>query len=147
MSIRSATPRDIKQISLLVTSLAHFYLNNSENNIPDWLSNTLTQKAFLTRIRSDEYVNFVYERQEKIIAYISIKKPNHLYHLFVSEHFQGKGIARLLWQHILNTGQYSTFTLRSSVYAIPIYKRFGFCEIGSLDTKDGVCFQSMELKF
>ncbi len=147
MSIRQATEADVIEVSSLVKSLAHFYLSEPENELPAWLSQTLTENAFLERLSNGGYTNFVYEQNNKIIGYISLKKPNHLYHLFVLEQFQGRGISRLLWEHVKNSGQYGSFTLRSSVYAVPIYKRFGFCEFGQIGTKDGVSFQPMELKF
>lgn len=147
MSIRQATEADVIEVSGLVKSLAHFYLDEPENELPAWLSQTLTEKAFSERLSSSGYKNFVYEQNNKIIGYISLKKPNHIYHLFVLEQFQGKGISRLLWEHVKNSGQHASFTLRSSVYAVPIYKRFGFCESGKIGTKDGVSFQPMELNF
>ena len=146
MAIRQASEADVVQISELVKSLAHYYLDELEAKLPAWLANTLTDQAFFTRITSSAYVNFVYEKQGVIIGYIAIKKPNHLYHLFVSEQFQGNGISRLLWEYVISNGQYSSFTLRSSIYAIPIYKKFGFIESGSIGKKDGVSFQPMELK-
>jgi predicted GNAT family N-acyltransferase len=42
--------------------------------------------------------------------------------------------------------QSNRFTLRSSLYAVPIYKRFGFSESGPVGTKDGISFQPMELR-
>ena len=147
MSIRQATEADAIKLSRLVKSLAHFYLDEPESELPIWLSQTLTENAFSERLSSDSYTNFVYEKNNKIIGYISLKKPNHLYHLFVLEQFQGKGLSRLLWEHVKNSGQHSSFTLRSSIYAVPVYKRFGFCESGQVGTKDGVSFQPMELNF
>ncbi len=147
MSIRQATEVDVIEVSSLVKSLAHFYLDEPENELPTWLSQTLTENAFSERFSNSGYTNFVYEQNNKIIGYISLRKPNHLYHLFVLEKFQGKGISRSLWEHVKNSGQHDSFTLRSSIYAIPIYKRFGFCESGQIGTKDGVSFQPMELNF
>jgi predicted N-acetyltransferase YhbS len=147
MSIRQATEADVIEVSTLVKSLAHFYLDEPENELPAWLSQTLTEKAFTERLSNGGYTNFVYEQNNKIIGYIALKKPNHLYHLFVLEQFQGKGISRLLWEYVKNSGQHASFTLRSSVYAVPIYKRFGFCESGQIGMKDGVSFQPMELNF
>lgn len=78
MSIRQATEADVIEVSGLVKSLAHFYLDEPENELPAWLSQTLTEKAFSERLSSSGYKNFVYEQNNKIIGYISLKKPNHL---------------------------------------------------------------------
>jgi len=146
MSIRLATEDDVANLSCLVKSLAHFYLDEPKNPLPPWLSQTLTEDAFSERLLSAEFINVVYEQKQKLIGYIALKKPNHLYHLFVSEEFQGKGISRLLWEYIKQMSQQSVFSLRSSVNAVPVYKRFGFLESGPMGLKDGVSFQPMELK-
>ncbi|WP_204378398.1 GNAT family N-acetyltransferase [Agaribacterium haliotis] len=74
-----------------------------------------------------------------------LKKPNHLHHLFVSEEFQGNGISRILWQHVQQHVKCDSFTLRSSIYAVPVYKKFGFTESAAVQTKGGISFQPMEL--
>jgi len=145
--IRQAAPTDAIQIAQLVTSLAHFYLDKPQDKLPAWLSETLTEGAFAERLSSNEYRNTVYLVDGKIVGYISIKNPSHLYHLFVSEQYQGKGIARLLWNHVLKTDQYSTMTVRSSKHAIPVYKQLGFVESAPIGVKDGISFQPMVLKF
>lgn len=146
MSIRRASQTDIEQIARLVRSLASYYLDNPNSALPSWLEETLTEEAFKTRVSSSDYLNFVYEDGGSVVGYISVKQSGHLYHLFVSEKYQGKGISRLLWDHILKNSECKTFSARSSLYAIPIYKRFGFYESGTIETKDGVSFQPMELR-
>ncbi|TBR41613.1 GNAT family N-acetyltransferase [Marinomonas agarivorans] len=145
MSIRRATKEDAEKLSDLVKSLAHFYLDHSTDELPQWLTDTLTSDAFVKRLASKEYINFIYEQDSDIAGYISLKKPNHIYHLFVSEQYQGNGISRLLWNHAKSSVAATSFTLRSSVYAIPIYKRFGFVESDAIGTKDGISFQPMKL--
>lgn len=145
MNIREATQSDIPQISALVKSLAHYYLDGAKAQLPVWLADTLTDDAFLSRVSSEEYVNFLCEIDSEVVGYIAVKAPNHLYHLFVAEPFQGQGISRILWEHVLSHKQYDSFSLRSSLYAVPVYKRFGFIESGEVGTKDGVSFQPMVL--
>lgn len=143
MDIRQATPIDARPISSLVKSLAHYYLDDADNDLPEWLANTLTEDAFLQRINSSEYNNFLCEQDGQVIGYGSMKKPNHLYHLFVAEAFQGKGISRKLWEQLIAEESNATYTLRSSIFAIPVYERFGFKAVGERGTKDGVSFQPM----
>lgn len=145
MSIRAAIHADVPTISSLVTSLAYYYLDDRERAIPLWLEDTLTQDAFLARLSDADYMNFVFEVSGSIAGYISVKHPGHLYHLFVAEAFQGKGISRSLWEHVRNQSQCRSFSVRSSMHAVPVYKRFGFLEAGPVGTKDGVSFQPMEL--
>ena len=146
MSIRLATEKDVSRIADLVASLAPYYLDESLKELPLWFSDSLSASAFSVRISSSEYMNFVFEEAGAIAGYISLKGKSHLYHLFVSKEYQGKGIARLLWQHAKECSQANSFFLRSSLYAVPIYKRFGFVESGPPGTKDGISFQPMELQ-
>jgi len=144
MSIRKASITDIPQMADLAKSLAHYYLNDPSRELPAWFADTLTYEAFASRLSSTEYFNFVYEVDGSLMAYISINRNGHLYHLFVAEQFQRKGISRLLWECAKESCQCNSYSLRSSLYAIPVYKRFGFTESGPVGTKDGVSFQPME---
>ena len=75
-----------------------------------------------------------------------MKAGNHLHHLFVDEAHQGKGIARYLWQEIMERCPSDEYSLRSSIFAIPVYKKFGFSESGDLSEKEGIQFQPMSLQ-
>ncbi len=146
MSIRVANKYDVSNICSLVSSLSHFYLESCEMELPNWFAETLTTEAFLSRIQSDEYLNFVYEVQGEVVGYLALKGNSHLYHLFVSESYQGKGISRCLWSHAITKCIAEIYTLRSSLFAVPIYKKFGFKVVGEAGEKDGIGFQPMELR-
>ena len=75
-----------------------------------------------------------------------MKRSSHLFHLFVSEKYQGKGLARELWGFASNVCVSNIYTLRSSLYAVPVYRKFGFIESGVAGEIDGIGFQPMELR-
>jgi len=144
MSIRQATTNDAEHIRSLVASLSHFYLEDKEALLPEWLAATLTIDEFVKRINSEEYSCFIYENNGNIVGYIAIKGANHVYHLFVADGYQGKGIARALWQHAMHSCVSDHYTVRSSLFAVPVYIKFGFKESGPIAEKDGMWFQPME---
>ncbi|RKF19776.1 GNAT family N-acetyltransferase [Alginatibacterium sediminis] len=146
MFIRVAQKGDAHQISHLIKSLSHFYLNKPNTDLPSWLTDTLTKSAILKRIGSDEFSNFVCESSGEIIGYIAMKGNDYLYHLFVSKMHQGKGISRKLWRYATQICVSDVYTLRSSLFAVPVYKKFGFIEVGSAGEKDGIGFQLMTLQ-
>ena len=146
MSIRVAVKNDVVKISNLVASLSHFYLKDAKDPLPLWFDKTLTKDAFLERVAGAEYSNFVYETDDEIIGYISIKGSSHLFHLFVDEKHQGKGISRKLWEFATNVCASEVYTLRSSLFAVPVYRKFGFIESDVAGEKDGIGFQPMELR-
>ena len=157
MSIRIAHAEDVKEIATLVRSLSHYYLPQkissaqdsstkslSAKSLPSWLLSTLTEEQFLQRINSAEYSNYVYCIDDEIVGYIAMKESSHLYHLFVSEAYQDNGIANRLWKHIGKNCSVEKYTVRSSLYAVPVYKKWGFVETDSIKEKDGIRFQAME---
>ncbi|MFN3988152.1 MAG: GNAT family N-acetyltransferase, partial [Rhodocyclaceae bacterium] len=99
MSIRKADSGDAPKLRSLVVDLSRFYLRDPDATPPDWLASSLSEVDFVGRLAGDDYYNYVYELNSELVAYISIKRPNHVYHLFVAASHQGKGIARLLWEH------------------------------------------------
>ena len=146
MSIRKALKEDAEKINNLVTSLSVYFLSTGQKELPRWFSNTLTKSKFENRLNDNEYLNFVYEIKNDIVAFISINTNGHLYHLFVSREYQRKGISKKLWNKILTECKLSKYTVRSSLYAVPIYKKFGFQESDKVGEKDGIEFQPMEYK-
>ena len=146
MKIRHAVVDDASEIKNLVSSLSHYYLADKDSSVlPEWFSATLATSEFEQRLSSENFSNFVYSVDNVIVGYISIKDKSHLYHLFVAENHQGKGISKALWSHATSDTGISVYTVRSSLFAVPIYKRFGFNESEPAAAKDGIGFQPMTL--
>ncbi|MEO4048018.1 GNAT family N-acetyltransferase [Pseudomonas sp. CAU 1711] len=145
MSIRSATIDDAPRIAELVRSLSHHYLDNPQGKLPDWFCQTLSLQAFRQRAASGDYAAFVFARDGVIAGYLAMRGDSHLYHLFVHADQQRRGIARQLWQHALVRSQAECITLRSSLCAVAVYRRFGFSSTGPRGNRDGISFQPMEL--
>ncbi|MDX1343691.1 MAG: GNAT family N-acetyltransferase [Reinekea sp.] len=143
MTIEDAKQHHLSAIKALVESLAHYYLEDTMAPLPEWFSNTLTEQSFEDRLNNPDYHNWVYRSGNEVLGYIAMKNDGHLYHLFVAEHAQGRGIARQLWEHVCKLVPQQTYTLRSSLYAVPVYRKFGFIETGAAGFKDGIGFQPM----
>ncbi|MDB4837636.1 GNAT family N-acetyltransferase [Marinomonas sp.] len=154
MPIRQATVKDAKAIQVLVLSLSYFYLSDKVTVLPKWFAKTLELSEFEHRLSSSEFNTFVYGEGGEIGGYIAIKQvkkqgakeSRHVYHLFVSAAHQGKGIAKQLWNTATLHSDIKHYTVRSSLNAVPVYKRFGFMEDGAVSSKDGICYQTMTLK-
>jgi GNAT superfamily N-acetyltransferase len=152
MSMRRASKEDAQQIKDLVSSLSYFYMSDLNFALPAWFSTSLELAQFEDRLENDRFTNIIYELDNDIIGYISMKDNSHLYHLFVvgeaspveNRHHQGKGIARQLWSAVKRICPSSKYTVRSSIYAVPIYQKFGFALSGVVSEKDGIQYQPME---
>lgn len=145
MLIRDATNQDIPAISALVLSLADHYLGGAQSDLPVWFSESLTDDQFARRLSSPEYFNRVAITGGQLAGYVCMKSSGHLYHLFVPERHQRQGVARALWESILASCERRTYTVRSSLTAVPIYERFGFTVTAPAAEKDGLWFQPMAL--
>ena len=145
MRIRNANKSDAQQIEDLVKGLSHFYLKDIHGHLPDWLSNALSKKELENKIISHEYLNLLCEINDEIVGYISIKNKEHVYHLFVAKDYHRQGIAKKLWENAKVLCQSSKYTVRSSLYAVPVYEKFGFEKISVVKSKDDIQFQEMEL--
>lgn len=146
MTIRKANIADAKDLSTLAMSLSHFYLAQNITHLPHWLADNFSESQFLDRLSSNDYTHFVVETDHNIVGFIAIKHPNHLYHLFVDEKYHGQGIGKQLWQYAfkaLDLSKQGNITVRASLYAVPVYEKFGFVAYEAISEKDGVNFLTM----
>ena len=88
---------------------------------------------------------------DTIVGMIAIKDFIHISLLFVDKQYHKQGIARNLFDHIIEISQeknpsLKTITVNSSPYAVEVYHKFGFIDVSSEQVVDGIRFTPMELK-
>jgi len=96
--------------------------------------------------------NFRYhvaETGEGIVGVVGTRDDSHLYHLFVAESCQGRGLGRSLWDRAraecLAHGSPEAFTVNALINAVPIYQSFGFVVVAALQDREGVSSIPMKL--
>ncbi|MCG8588682.1 MAG: GNAT family N-acetyltransferase [Proteobacteria bacterium] len=148
--IRPGVVGDAEAISDLIVSLAKKFIT------PDFTPEGT--KAFLATaspeaIRSYFEQGFRYsvaEERAALVGVVATRDDNHLYHLFVAESAQGRGLARRLWEtaraECVARGNSGPFTVNSSRYAEAVYRRFGFVRVGDESEQDGVVVVPMRLE-
>ncbi len=141
--IRAAKKSDIKQLQTIILSLRHCFLSDSDN-FPEWFANTLTESAFEQRFDNPSFQHFIYTIKGEIVAYIAMNGRNKLYHLFVIQALQNKGIARQLWLHAKERNPADFYIVHASLNAVPFYKKCGFVESAAMQNKQGLCYQPMQ---
>ena len=108
----------------------------------------MTTEAINQSMQS-EYRYHVAEVNGMLTGVVAVKGNTHLYHLFVSEQFHRKGIAKKLWRlamkECLCNGNTGEFTVNSSAYALGVYKKLGFVAQPGPKEKNGVVFYPMKL--
>ncbi len=149
MKIRAAQGHDIEKISDLISVLSRkFIINELSIEGGEYLLSTMTASAIEDFIQSG-YVYHVAEIDNTLAGVVGVKDHAHLYHLFVSEQFHRKGIAKKLWQvamqACLANGNPGEFTVNSSAYARDAYTKLGFVAQSGPKEKGGVVFYPMKM--
>ena len=143
LSIRPAQAADAPVLSALACSLAHFYLTDANTALPAWLADSLSAEAFVRCLHDGDFRHWLAVRDTLTIGFIALYQGSHMYHLFVAEHWHGHGVAKQLWHTAQSHCPAPSYTVRSSVFAVPVYQALGFQNSQPLQQKDGVCFQAM----
>jgi GNAT superfamily N-acetyltransferase len=143
MLIRKAEFADIPAVRELVSTLSHYFQTEPADTLPPWFATTLSDAAFAQRFADSDYFNYVASMDGQLAGYIALKRGFHLHHLFVAPAFHRQGIAKSLWQHCLQQLPIAHCTVRSSLYAVPVYRQLGFQIAGAPGARDGIQFQPM----
>jgi GNAT superfamily N-acetyltransferase len=147
MRIRLATKEDAAAISGLIRPLAAKFIARefSPEGVENLLSG-MTAEA-VQQFLDAGFRYHVAEEGGDLLGVVATRDDRHLYHLFVAETFQRRGLAREMWavarQACLDAGWPGAFTVNSSRYAVEVYKKLGFVEAAPPTEKDGVVFIPM----
>ncbi|BBA33717.1 GCN5-related N-acetyltransferase [Methylocaldum marinum] len=150
MDIRAATPDDARRISALLRDLTGKYIAHefSEEGAGRLLE-SMNEAAIKSYLESG-YRYHLAEENGELAGVVAIRDNCHLYHLFVSERFQGRGLARRLWEVAkavcLDAGNPGVFTVNSSRYAVGLYEKFGFVRQSEAVDISGVISIPMKLE-
>jgi GNAT superfamily N-acetyltransferase len=149
MQVRLATIEDASQISALISGLSHpFFLTPGGEGAENFMQ-SISEAAVQGYITAPNFRYQVAESEGQLVGVVAVRDNSHLYHLFITPAFQGRGIARELWQlakeQAVRAGNPGRFTVNSSLVAVPVYKRFGFVSSESTVARHGISFQPMVL--
>jgi GNAT superfamily N-acetyltransferase len=85
---------------------------------------------------------------DSLAGVLAISDSSHVKYFFVHPDFQKLGIGRQLWEFALFNRLLSTkVTVRSSLFAVPVYERLGFKAIEPQKTFNGMNYQTMLASF
>lgn len=148
--IRPANVSDAERIAALIARVAgRFILPEFSAQGRERILAAHRPESIAQRMESGfEY--HVAEAAGEIVGVVGMRDGSHLYHLFVAEEHQGRGLGRALWEHAkaqcLRRGRPAAFTVNSSRYAVPVYARFGFVVAAPEQEVDAVRFVPMRLE-
>ena len=147
-TFRRAAPDDADALSRLVCSLGDYFLADPDR--PDdarQFFEDMTPEATHARLENPDFQGFVAEADEAIVGMIIMFQARHLYQLFVEPDWHRQGLARTLWtlgrEDSEARGNEGVFTVNASLYAIPVYERFGFRQDGETIYHCGLAYLPM----
>ncbi len=141
--IRQAKISDAEAISQLVTGMASYFLADPTSpNVQPFLG-TLAPPATAERIAAANFSYYVADNNSGLCGVIALRDGSHLYHLFVRPDTHRQGFARALWEHARAKSGSSSFTVNSSLFAVPIYERLGFTAKSAAQSANGLLFVPM----
>lgn len=142
MEIRRAKTEDAAAISRLICRLTEQHITpgcSAEGG--QHLLGTMTPAAVEQRLASGDR-HHVAIHHGTLVGVIVTRADKHLYHLFVADAFQRRGLAKRLWavasQACLESGGSGQFSVNSARSAVGFYRKLGFAEAGPPAEERGV---------
>lgn len=156
LTFRSATVADCRAISCLLQRCAErFLLADFSSQGQALLCDSFQASAIADYLHQGMDYRLAFAETAagpQLVGVIALKRPCHLYHLFVEPNWHGQGIARQLlaelWPTVLAWAQQSQLpelTVNSSLYAAPVYLGWGFVADSPPRERNGVIDQPMRL--
>ncbi|MCG3116492.1 MAG: GNAT family N-acetyltransferase [Candidatus Manganitrophus sp. SA1] len=149
MKIRLAAIDDAPAISALIRPLTREFVAREFTEEAATRLLESMEAASIRKYIASGYRYHVAEEDGKIVGAVAIKENGHLYHLFVSKEFQGRGLARQLWEAAkrasLAAGNQGRFTVHASRGAVGLYEKLGFVKASEAIDRLGVVYVPMKL--
>jgi GNAT superfamily N-acetyltransferase len=135
LRIRLATTADARAIGVLVRRVTRLdVLPGQSATAAAYLLRSMTARAERDALSSGRRYH-VAELDGRVVGVVATRDDRHVFRLFVSRRFQGRGIGRaLLFRAIADCRRRSgtrKFTLNASANAVAAYRKMGFAVAGS----------------
>lgn len=150
LDIRPAVLEDAEAISRLIQGVAAAFLLDPSGQGAERFMSSLSAEAIRRFVSAPNFLYFKACIGEELAGVVAVRDNNHLYHLFVASHFQGRGLARGLWkfarEQARSAGNPGFFTVNATPVAVPVYEKFGFSIQGSRVETMGIAYVPMRLE-
>ena len=93
---------------------------------------------------SERLVFLLAAHDHAIAGVLAIENKSSIKYFFVDPGQQKMGLGKGLWQFVQSNGEFGpTLTVRSSLFAVPVYEQLGFKAIESPSCFNGLHYQTM----
>ena len=149
LTIRPAVDADAQAISALIYSQLHHRSPAPIGPAPPEFLAGFAPETIREHIGSSRYRYLVALIEGQLVGVLGIRDGQTIMHLFVADSCQRRGIASALWgrakSDLLAAADEINLVVKSSIYAIPVYERFGFKVSGPRVEGAGVTYVPMQL--
>lgn len=98
----------------------------------------------LSQLRYEQMTWLVAEENQALIGVLTVSDRKHVKYFFVHPTHQKLGVGKRLWHFASNKGLLgNSVTVRSSLFAVPVYERLGFKAIEPPNVFNGIQYQTM----
>ena len=147
--LRPATASDAAHLAALILAHRSALTLEDQGLSAEKFLESVSEAAVRAYIESERYAYTVLEAEGEILGFIALRDRTHLFHLFVAQAHQRRGIARQLWESALRCARDNpnarSFTVNSSPGAVAAYSRFGFVQAAAPVQMHGIAFVPMVL--
>jgi GNAT superfamily N-acetyltransferase len=146
--IRQAIEGDASDIAELIYSTSVACCFASEQPCPEWYKASVQPDQIANLLKSEQMVWLVATQEQTLAGVLAVSDKCHIKYFFVHPACQKLGIGKQLWHFALCSGELgNSLTVRSSLFAVPVYERLGFIAIEPQKTFNGMHYQTMVAKY
>jgi GNAT superfamily N-acetyltransferase len=147
---RFATVDDIPAIRDLILDLLPFMTLHPDGEGAEQFLESFAPPAMQRYVTAPNFRYQLAMVDGELAGVVAVRDNSHLFHLFVARPYHGQGLGRRLWQmareDARTLGNPGQFTVNSSVYALEMYRRFGFEASGPKVEQHGIAYVPMRLQ-
>lgn len=150
MLVRMLESEDIPKAVILIREsydrfVAHDYTPEGTVQFYEYAS----EEALKARLEGGSHFAMVAVNDGELIGIIEMREFNHCSLFFVKARYHGKGMGRWLFEEAVahcrsSIPDLKIVTVKSSPFAVPVYKHLGFKSVGTLEESNGIVYQPME---
>jgi len=142
--IRQALEADASDIAELIYSTSVACCFTPEQPCPEWFKESVQPSQIANLLKSEQMVWLVAAQEQTLAGVLAVSDKSHVKYFFVHPAYQKLGIGKQLWHFALRSGALgNSLTVRSSLFAVPVYESLGFMAVEPPKTFNGLHYQTM----
>ena len=145
LTLRQASVADAPAIAELIAGLSHYFLATPDGAGAEGFLASLSPTALAACVADPRQDYWLAWRGPVLVGAAALRDGAHVHHLFVAENCHRQGIAGRLWHVLLARAQAPTLTVNASLFAAPVYARWGFVAVGEPQQRAGLSYAPMRL--